>query len=40
MRIDDGKGAKAYDAMLDDPDIKDMCSMKYPLGEKGDSHRK
>ena len=35
MPIDEGKGAKAYDAMLDDPDIKDMFSMKYPLSVKG-----
>src|SRR5262249_5017327 len=35
MRIDDGKGAKAFDAMLDDPDIKDMFVMKYPVGEQG-----
>src|SRR5262249_60820311 len=35
MRIDDGKGAKAFDAMLDDPDIKDMFLMKYPVGEQG-----
>src|SRR5262249_26076693 len=35
MRIDDGKGAKAFDAMLDDPDIKDMFLMKYPVGERG-----
>jgi hypothetical protein len=35
MPIDDGKGAKALDAMLDDPDIKDMFLMKYPVGEKG-----
>ena len=35
MPIDDGKGAKGFDAMLDDPDIKDMFSMQYPLGEKG-----
>jgi D-alanyl-D-alanine carboxypeptidase len=35
MRIDDGKGAKAFDALLDDPDIKDMFLMKYPLGEQG-----
>jgi hypothetical protein len=35
MPIDDGKGAKALDAMLDDPDIKDMFLMKYPSGEKG-----
>jgi hypothetical protein len=35
MRIDDGKGAKAFDALLDDPDIKDMFLMKYPLGRQG-----
>ena len=35
MRIDDGKGSKALEAMLDDPDLKDMFSMRYPLGEKG-----
>ena len=34
MRIDDGKGAKAFDAMLDEPDIKDMFLMKYPVGEQ------
>src|SRR5260370_40764828 len=32
MRIDDGKGAKAFDAMLDEPDIKHMFLMKYPVG--------
>src|SRR5215471_15525354 len=35
MHIDDGKGANAFDAMLDDPDIKDMFLMKYPVGERG-----
>ncbi len=35
MRIDDGKGAKTFEALLDDPDIKDMFLMKYPLGEHG-----
>src|SRR5262249_42401201 len=35
MRIDDGKGAKSFDALLDDPDIKDMFLMKYPLGKQG-----
>jgi hypothetical protein len=35
MRIDDRKGGKAFDAMLDDPDIKDMFLMKYPVGEQG-----
>jgi len=35
MRIDDGKGAKAFNAMLDDPDIKDMFPMRYtPLFKK------
>src|SRR5262245_57445704 len=35
MRIDDGKGAKTFDALLDDPDIKDMFLMQYPLGRHG-----
>ena len=35
MPIDDGRGDKSFDAMLDDPDIKDMFSTQYPLGEKG-----
>ena len=35
MRVDDGKGSKPLDAMLDDPDVKDMFLMRYPLGEKG-----
>jgi len=35
MRMDDGKGPKTLDAMLIDPDIKDMFMMTYPLGEKG-----
>jgi hypothetical protein len=35
MRIDDGKGPKSLDAMLADPDIKDIFSMRYPLGENG-----
>jgi hypothetical protein len=35
MRIDDGEGAKSFDALLDHPDIKDMFLMKYPLGEQG-----
>src|SRR5262245_7924679 len=35
MRIDDGKGAKTFDALLGDPDIKDMFLMKYPLGKQG-----
>jgi len=35
MPIDDGKGAKSFDAMLDDPDIKDMFSMRYPASEQG-----
>jgi hypothetical protein len=34
MRIDDGKGTKTFDALLDDPDIKDMFLMKYPLGRQ------
>jgi D-alanyl-D-alanine carboxypeptidase len=35
MKIDDGRGAKTLDAMLDNADIKDMFAMRYPLGEKG-----
>jgi hypothetical protein len=35
MRIDDGKGPKSLELLLDEPDIKDMFVMKYPLGEKG-----
>ena len=35
MRVDGGKGPKPLDAMLDDPDVKDMFLMRYPLGEKG-----
>jgi hypothetical protein len=35
MRIDDGKGPKAFDAMLNDPDIKDMFAMTYPAGDEG-----
>jgi hypothetical protein len=35
MRIDDGKGIKTFDSMLDHPDIKDMFIMKYPVGVKG-----
>src|SRR6516165_4491560 len=35
MRIDDGKGDKPFEAMLDDPDIKDMFAMTYPAGDKG-----
>lgn len=35
MEIDDGKGAKSLEQMLDGPDIKDMFVMRYPLGRKG-----
>ena len=35
MRIDDGHGAKAFEAMLERPDIKDMFAMTYPTGDKG-----
>jgi D-alanyl-D-alanine carboxypeptidase len=35
MRIDDGKGVKAFEALLDDPDVKDMFLMKYPVGKQG-----
>jgi len=35
MRIDDGKGVKTFETMLEDPDIKDMFAIPYPAGEKG-----
>src|SRR5262249_61636280 len=35
MPIDDRKGAKSLQALLDDPDIKDMFAMIYPAGQKG-----
>jgi hypothetical protein len=35
QRIDDGKAAKSFEAMLDDPDIKDMFALTYPAGDKG-----
>ena len=35
MRIDDGKGEKTLDAMLNNPDIKDMFAMAYPVGNLG-----
>ena len=34
MTIDDGKGVKPFESMLDDPDIKDMFIMQYPAGDK------
>jgi hypothetical protein len=35
MFIDDGRGAKTFNATLDEPDIKDMFLIKYPLLEVG-----
>jgi hypothetical protein len=35
MPLDDGKGQKTLAQKLDDPDIEDMLSMAYPLGETG-----
>jgi D-alanyl-D-alanine carboxypeptidase len=35
MPIDDGLGTKSFDALLEAPDIKDMFSMAYPIGQKG-----
>jgi hypothetical protein len=35
MTIDDGKGRKSLDRMLDDPDIEDMFAMPYPPGDHG-----
>ena len=33
MTIDDRRGAKTPDALLDSPDLKDMLATPYPLGE-------
>jgi len=35
MPIDDRKGAKSLQALVDDPDIKDMFAMTYPAAQKG-----
>lgn len=35
MTIDDGKGQKSLDQMLDHPDIDDMFAMPYPSGNLG-----
>src|SRR6516162_11144421 len=35
MVINDGKGPKPFEAMLNDPDIKDMFAMAYPVGDTG-----
>ena len=35
MVINDGKGPKPFEAMLNDPDIKDMFAMTYPTGDTG-----
>ena len=35
MPLDDGKGAKSLERKLADPDIEDMFSMPYPVGETG-----
>jgi hypothetical protein len=35
MPFDDGKGAKAFEAMLADPDLEDMFYAPYPLGRSG-----
>jgi hypothetical protein len=35
MIINDGKGPKPFEAMLNDPDIKDMFAMTYPAGDTG-----
>jgi hypothetical protein len=35
MVIDDGKGLKPFEAMLDHPDIKDMFAIPYPRGDQG-----
>jgi hypothetical protein len=33
------KSTRPFEAMLDDPDIKDMFAFDYPVGEKGASRR-
>ena len=35
MDLDDGKGEKPFQQLLDAPDIEDMLRMRYPLGRKG-----
>jgi hypothetical protein len=35
MPIDDDKGAKPFEVMLDAPNIKDMFAMIYPAGDNG-----
>lgn len=35
MPIDDGKGQKPFETLLNQPDIKDMFVMPYPRGDKG-----
>ena len=32
MQIDDGKAHKPFEAMLNDPDNKDMFALRYPWG--------
>ena len=34
MPLDDGKGAKAFQEWLDDPDIEDMLAIPYPAGDQ------
>ncbi|CAN1724298.1 M15 family metallopeptidase [Hyphomicrobium sp. 1Nfss2.1] len=33
MPLDDGRGAKRFEAWLDDPDIEDMLAVPYPAGD-------
>src|SRR5262249_36830291 len=35
MPIDNSKGQRPFEEMLNDPDIKDMFAITYPLGDKG-----
>jgi hypothetical protein len=35
MAVDDGKGDKNFDTMLNDPDIEDMFYTPYPVGRAG-----
>ncbi len=35
MAVDDGKGGKTFETMLNDPDIEDMFYTPYPVGRAG-----
>jgi hypothetical protein len=33
MTIDDGRGAKSFEALLDSPDLEDIFAIPYPVGD-------